>query len=674
MATEAPLHSDGIARRRHSSVLRASQTQQHDLRAVRSDQARETRRRLSTLGRMARNVESFSHNRAYRISRSSDVAVQTITRRMRTRSIARIEAEQEQQRSEQQQQQEHQMRQDAGATFLPTEPHTNVRPSRWKPSIVVGSPLWLVGEDPSPLEIADRKITQARLWVEQYQGVPEFTRMLQEAIQERDQLDETDQANTLPRSALPSLHNNAIQQRLDLLRFLLQSCEFAPERANLEAAIAGYESGAIPYSDSYTLIWAGRIVDRCASFDSFTVDRSERLDHYLTQHGPGWLWYEPPLSGSGGTTRGPTVLAKKGLCLENLAHWRLKTENMGHYRVTMGFRRRKELVSRDAALYNLPPPTPTATPTRATRYLPPRKARRTSIIPTADSTPLPTAADPDGPRIFWSTLLDSGATLPCIFEADLPFLQISPSTYAAQSGRVIATAESVTRMRVYELDVGIFHDPTQPSQDEAASDNSNSNSGQHSHQRRLQLQPVVPAYPIPVVALPGRANSDSDAELAPDRLSGLLPFHVCYVSSAPGNFKIWMGEDRRDVLGAARLPGQMRYAGPTPSGAQDRHHPIPHPHHHHHREQVGHPAPWLEHNLHTPERVVFEHDVVDGATGMGRVLRDEDDCRYGGSVLVSRPSGTDFDRLDPMTEGVRIELTTPRQRSEMKRPGRGSPN
>lgn len=197
MATQAPPHFDDAARRRRSSVLRASQSQQHDLRAVRSGQARPTRRRSSALGRMAHNVESFNRNRAHRIRRTSNAASEPIPRRVRTRSIAREEDEQERRRVEQQLVQ--QMRQDAAATPLPAEPRTNVRPDGWKPSIVIGSPLWLEGEDPSPLEIADRKIAQARLWVEQYQGVPEFTRMLQEAIQERDRLDETDRENTLPR-------------------------------------------------------------------------------------------------------------------------------------------------------------------------------------------------------------------------------------------------------------------------------------------------------------------------------------------------------------------------------------------------------------------------------------------------------------------------------------------
>ena len=71
---------------------------------------------------------------------------------------------------------------------------------KWKPSIIVGSPLWIEGEDLSAIELAERKIEQRKLWVEHYQGVPEFERMLQEAIREREQLDEADEVSTKPRS------------------------------------------------------------------------------------------------------------------------------------------------------------------------------------------------------------------------------------------------------------------------------------------------------------------------------------------------------------------------------------------------------------------------------------------------------------------------------------------
>jgi hypothetical protein len=63
----------------------------------------------------------------------------------------------------------------------------------------VGSSLWLEGEDLDAIQLADRKVTQTRLWADHYQGVPEFVRMHQGALEEREQLDATAEANTLPR-------------------------------------------------------------------------------------------------------------------------------------------------------------------------------------------------------------------------------------------------------------------------------------------------------------------------------------------------------------------------------------------------------------------------------------------------------------------------------------------
>ncbi|KAL2255717.1 hypothetical protein VTK26DRAFT_2824 [Humicola hyalothermophila] len=363
-------------------------------------------------------------------------------------------------------------RTDAEAVAEPTQsipaPEAPVRQDfgAWRPSIVIGSPLWLEGEDPSALEVADRKIAQTRLWAQHYQG-PEFERIFQEAVRERQQLDETSEENTQPRSALATTRASAVEDRLETLRFILQDCQFPPERANIEAAIAGYESGGILYSDSYTLIWAGRIVDRCPDYDSFTVDRNARLNRYEAEHGPGWLWYEPPLSGGEGTVRGPSVLMKKGMCLENKPDWRQRSENIGHYRILMGFRRRKERVARD------PPASRSAGQRWAdlSRLCKNKRCSASTPAPGAAEAPPPkrrgdnkknphgfpeTVPDPDGPRVFLEMLLDSGATFPCIFGGDLAKMRIDPHRYAAQSARKIATADSVVRMRVYELDVGIY--------------------------------------------------------------------------------------------------------------------------------------------------------------------------------------------------------------------------
>lgn len=74
-------------------------------------------------------------------------------------------------------------------------------PKEWKPSIVLGSPLWVEGEDLNAIELANRKIAQTRLWMNHYQGVPHFVQVHQEAVQAREQLDETAEENTTPRSA-----------------------------------------------------------------------------------------------------------------------------------------------------------------------------------------------------------------------------------------------------------------------------------------------------------------------------------------------------------------------------------------------------------------------------------------------------------------------------------------
>jgi hypothetical protein len=53
--------------------------------------------------------------------------------------------------------------------------------------------------------------------------------------------------------------------------------------------------------------------------------------------------------------------------------------------------------------------------------------------------------------------------------------------------------------------------------------------------------------------------SNEDGPEVTARLSGLLPFRACYVSSTPGLPHLFLGEDRGDVLGAFRMPGQMRW-------------------------------------------------------------------------------------------------------------------
>ncbi|KAK0734242.1 hypothetical protein B0T26DRAFT_602484, partial [Lasiosphaeria miniovina] len=482
----------------------------------------------------------------------------------------------------------------------------------------IGAPLSLEGEDLSRIQLADRHVSQCRAWVKHYGEVADFPQLLEKAEAERAKLDVNDEENTKPLSTLTSTHTEAIERRVNLLRSVLRNSKFPPERANIEAAIAGYESGsgAIPYSGQYTLIWAGRIVDQCPDYKTFSRDRSVRLDRYLAEYGEGWLWYEPPLTEDGGP-QGPSPTAKKAICLNGQSLISTDMDSMGYYTATLGFRRRKDLVMREAphtrsnsvaATVNsatiVPDP---ATPT--TSNAKPRARRKRPAMP--DSDP-----DKDGPRVYWNTLLDSGATQPCLYSPDLVKLRIDPDKYAAQSARIIATATTEEELKVFELDVGVF--------------GGDFSTMVTSEPRIWPAEPDILGGTLPVIILPGTAGDEPGAQPkkgtlreAPKRLSGILPFHVCYVSSAPGNRKLWLGEDRRDVLGSGRMPGQRRvhWFSEADYGdeSNDRSRWRPK------QDLVPEQPKWLERSLRkarSPRRVVFEHDIDDGSE---RVLREEDD-------------------------------------------------
>ncbi|KAK4444060.1 hypothetical protein QBC34DRAFT_195176 [Podospora aff. communis PSN243] len=537
--------------------------------------------------RDAYNTTNFGGNRAvHHVPRgvfSPSTPIVARPPRLRRRTLARIDPEEQPRSGE-----------DGGHL----DPLQVVPEAQWRPSIALGSPLWLEGEDLNRIQIADRKIAQRQLWLEHYNGASDFPALLEEAIQERNQLDPAAEENTKPTSSLASTHSEAIANRVALLQTLLGSSQFQPERDNITAAVTGYTTGEIPCSTSYTLIWAGHIVDRCPSHESFTQDRAARLDKYTMLHGPGWLWYEPPLSGPS------TITAKTAICLENKPAWRHQTSNMGHYEITMGFRRRKAAVSVTA-------PTPPPSRSRSRRRL--RKQPPLKIPPPEKP---PTVSDPDGPTVYWSVLLDSGATFPCLFEGDLSRLGISRYNYAAQSCRTIATADDLKIMRTYDLDVSISA-PLSAATPSAAKEPAT-----------LGMQT------IPVVALPGSCPDDaSDPAGAPGRLSGIIPFHMAYVTSAPYAFKIWMGTDRRDVLGAGRFPGSKPRMAPLELG--------------------------------TPTRVVFEHMLADGSK---LVFKDDEEGR--GSPVVSGPAVGVIH--NPDEEKERQEQDPPTRRMSQGRLTRGA--
>jgi hypothetical protein len=52
---------------------------------------------------------------------------------------------------------------------------------------------------------------------------------------------------------------------------------------------------------------------------------------------------------------------------------------------------------------------------------------------------------------------------------------------------------------------------------------------------------------------------NEDGMISNQRLSGLMPFLACYFTSVPANNRIYLGEDRSDVLGLPKMQGQRRW-------------------------------------------------------------------------------------------------------------------
>lgn len=86
-----------------------------------------------------------------------------------------------------------------------------------------------------------------------------------------------------------------VQERIQSLQDTLENSTNEHEKRNILGAIDGYRSGRIGYSKHYTLIWAGKIVDRADTYSEFAIGRKERLDRYAKIYGPHWLWFESPL-------------------------------------------------------------------------------------------------------------------------------------------------------------------------------------------------------------------------------------------------------------------------------------------------------------------------------------------------------------------------------------------
>ncbi|KAI1657612.1 hypothetical protein F4813DRAFT_70082 [Daldinia decipiens] len=414
-------------------------------------------------------------------------------------------------------------------------------------TLVIGS----LGENLSYIEEKNREIERQRYIVRYHQEhsphqVAHNQKILDELIQERSEM-EDDEENNMPQDKREE--KIRIGERLDSLNWALDTCQCEGEEVNIRAAIQGYQSGEIAYSNHFTLIYGGHIVDVCPSYQSFCVDRQERLDRYIAKYGPGWLWQEPPLAGPGSE-----AVANKALCLNN--NGSRHNYFFGSYTVNMRFAVDRGLVMRK---------TPRG-------FVKDRVGRRDAEV-----------------SCCFETLLDSGATLPNLSLDDLRHLNVDFKYYAAQGVTKIRTVSDIQERRLFEMRVSVC------SKDGASLVGEGD-------------QAVWPNEPRIVGGLvPVWINEDTSGPSSfKDRLSGMIPFESCYVGSAPTTKEMWLGEDRRDVLGARRMPSLLRYDTEKQLG-------LKYPEH----------FQRLRAEAKTPDQVIFIHNL-DPAKGRGSTFIDAD--------------------------------------------------
>lgn len=331
-----------------------------------------------------------------------------------------------------------------------------------------------------------------------------------------------------------------------ILKDALAKSSFGPEQDNIKCAIDAYIEKKIPYREEYTLIWAGKVVDTAATYAEFSIDRGARLDKYRKQHGSGWLWYETGLKVK------PSEIARQSRACE-LARDVLSS-GLGHYYVSQCFMKRSGYVMRLEQHGDGEQLQPPAQITDAWLNTPAGEVFCQQV----------------GPRIAFRSLLDSGASMPSLMSYDLTLLGIDRKHYACQSIVPLMTAMGIKNSCMYELHVTVLDE-----------------------QLRELVDPTDAVWPyhgkylggiIPVaesLEAPDEYLNEVEGFTANGRLSGLGPFLASYVSSAPSRNTIFLGEDRNDVLGISKLPGQRRWDIMMPSaqpggGEEDKYLGNPH--------------------------------------------------------------------------------------------------
>jgi hypothetical protein len=221
--------------------------------------------------------------------------------------------------------------------------------------------------------------------------------------------------------------------------------------------------------------------------------------------------------------------------------------------------------------------------------------------------------DDAAPRIFFSVLLDSGASYPVLTRGDLLACGIDPAAYSASSAVSIEAFDARVVRSLYEMEAGVF-----------AADSSG-----------LANPSVWPAEPSLLGGLTPVVMSEAPPGPA-TRLSGMLPWLACYTASAPTRSSLYLGSDRADVLGAQRMPGQQRYsvarelATAHPEGLW--------------RRLAGDG---------NPVRIVFEHKTLNGNDVVDRDIGGD----AGSSVVTYKRKGL-----------VRVWEIEPRRQAQQRRP------
>lgn len=338
----------------------------------------------------------------------------------------------------------------------------------------------------------------------------------------------------------------AVAERLEVLRWALENTRNNEAKANIQAAIDCYEDGELGVSDKYALFYAGRFMELADSYEEFTEDRADRLARYAAMAGPGSLWYEPPLHVSGVDVMAPSVQvgAFKGTAS------RLSSHNL--HRVTMSFQGLRAKKGREIP-----------SDTSPSRYNAPDLSGAPYVERTVDRF----ETDPSKPRLAYRMVLDSGASHPCLFAKDFEALGLDEDTYPCVTTSSVSTANGLTKNYIFELYVTICdtvsseslvdpHNPVWPDRRPEL--------GGISRVVKFNVSGKNAPGPVARYTRSGRVKElyrgwERDREESCGRLSGMLPFQCCYVQGTPSRNELWFGEDRKDVLGAQRMPGQMRF-------------------------------------------------------------------------------------------------------------------